>query len=108
MTLGIYQRVTHGLRYWLLRRLPTCKEIAPVMSESLERRLTLRESILLKLHLWVCVWCAWYLDHLLLMRDALRLRTSQVSDNKASESSSTNALSPQARERIKQALSEKQ
>ncbi|HEX8141582.1 MAG TPA: hypothetical protein VF553_03240 [Pyrinomonadaceae bacterium] len=107
MSLRIYQKATHALRYWLLRRLPTCKEIAPVMSESLERRLSLRERVLLKLHLWVCVWCAWYLDHLHLIRDALRLRTSQITDDESGESLPAATLSAEARQRIKQALSEK-
>lgn len=99
----IYDKAVHGVRYWLLRRLPTCKEMVPMMSKSLERPLSLRERVLMKLHLWVCVWCAWYLEHLHLMRDALRLRTSQLSDDSSPEDS-RHTLSAEARERIKRAL----
>ena len=99
MASGLYSGATHGVRWWLLRRLPTCREMAAVMSESLERRLSLRERALLKLHLWVCVWCAWYLEHLHLLRDTLRLRSKQEG-----ESSSAPALSAEAHERIKLAL----
>ncbi len=100
MALKLYSRATHALRFWLLRRLPTCKDMVSVMSESLERPLSLRERVLMKLHLWVCSWCAWYLEHLRLMRDALRLRASEAADDKSSSIS----LSRDARERLKLSL----
>lgn len=34
---GLYDKAVHAVRYFLLRRLPTCKQMAPVMSESLAR-----------------------------------------------------------------------
>lgn len=73
----LYNKTAHAIRFWLLRTLPTCKEMVHVMSESMERRLSLRERIVLKAHLWICVWCAWYLEHLHVMRDALRARAAQ-------------------------------
>ncbi|MBV9957105.1 MAG: hypothetical protein JO360_01735 [Acidobacteria bacterium] len=70
------------------------------MSESMERPLSLRERVLLKLHLWVCVWCVWYLEQLHIMRDAVRLRASKTEDDEPSPDS----LSTEARERIRLAL----
>ena len=104
MSLQFFNRAVHALRWLLLHRLPTCKATVQVMSESLERRLTLRERVSLKLHLWVCAWCAWYLEHLQFMRAALRTQTAQVSDDK---SAPTTSLSPDARERLKHALASK-
>jgi hypothetical protein len=101
MTLNPYKKATHAVRWFLLHRLPTCKEVVGWMSQSLERPLTLRERVLLKLHLWVCVWCVWYLEQLRLMREALRARAAQAAD----EDSSGVSLSAEARERIKSALS---
>jgi hypothetical protein len=75
-----------------------------VMSQSMERRLTLRERTAMKLHLWVCIWCVWYLEHLHSIRDTLRTRAAQLPNE---ESSATPSLSTEARARIKQALSEK-
>ena len=101
MAKGLYDKVIHAVRYFLLRRLPTCKQMASVMSESLERPLTLRERVTLKLHLWVCVWCVWYLENLRTMREALRARgTREESD----EVDSAVKLSEEARERIRRAL----
>ena len=101
MGLRLYDKAKHALRFWLLHNLPTCKEIAPVISQSLERRLSLRERVLLKLHLWVCLWCVWYLEHLHLIRDTLRARAAQASADQPSISAS---LSAEARERMKRAL----
>src|SRR4051794_28247924 len=104
MAHGLYHRAMHAVRYYLLRRLPTCKQVVPLMSQSLERRLTLRERITLKLHLWICLWCVWYLEHLHVMRDAVELRAAKVSEN-GSSTASAPALSAEARERLKRALS---
>ena len=102
MAKGLYDKAIHAVRYFLLRRLPTCKQMAPVMSESLERRLTLRERVTLKLHLWVCVWCVWYLENLRTMREALRARGTREAE--ASDVDSAVKLSEEARERIRRAL----
>ena len=101
MATGLYDRAIHAVRYFLLRRLPTCKQMAPVMSESLERRLSLRERLTLKLHLWVCVWCVWYLENLRTMRSALRARGAREEADKVD---SAVKLSEEARERIRRAL----
>ena len=74
-----------------------------MMSESLERRLTLRERIKVKLHLWICLWCAWYLEHLQLLRKTIGSRAAQEANL---DSSSLPSLSSEARERIKLSLSQ--
>ena len=102
MATGLYDRAIHAVRYFLLRRLPTCKQMAPVRSASLERQLTLRERVTLKLHLWVCVWCVWYLENLRTMRSALRARAAH--EEETDEVESAVKLSEEARERIRRAL----
>ena len=100
MKIGWYEKLKHSVRFFLLRRLPPCKQTVQVLSESLERKLTLRERVLIKLHLWVCMWCVWYVEHLQLMRSSLRADTGQ--DHVLS---STPELSDEARERLKRRLS---
>lgn len=97
----LYDKTVHRVRYWLLGKLPTCKATVAVISESMERRLSFRERVMLKLHLWVCVWCLWYQQHLLAMREGLRARSARVEEDDAAAAP---ALSPEARERIKRAL----
>lgn len=101
MSFKAYDKVKQSMRYWLLRRLPTCKETVRVMSESMERRLTLRERINVKLHLWVCLWCVWYIEQLQLMRTSIRSKAEQEPNL---DSSSLPSLSSEARERIRREL----
>ena len=103
MALRAYGKIKHAVRWWLLRRLPACKQIVKVISESMERRLSLRERITIKLHLWICLWCVWYLEQLQLMRDTIRTKASQEPNL---ESSVLPPLSAEARERMKLRLSQ--
>ena len=95
MALKAYDKLKHSVRYFLLRRLPACQQTVEMISQSMERKLTLRESINLKLHLWICAWCQWYLEHLHLIRDVSRAQDPDLISGPP--------LSPEARERIKRA-----
>jgi hypothetical protein len=99
MALKLYDKLKHSVRYWLLRTLPTCQQAVQTISESMERPLTARESIKLKLHFWICVWCQWYMEHLQLIRDASRAQAAEATDQMASAT-----LSNEARERIRRRL----
>jgi hypothetical protein len=101
----IVDKVTHEIRYFLLRRLPTCQALVPVMSESLERPLTLRERVVLKVHLWICVWCEWYLRQLHELRAASRALGAR---EQRGEDMPGPGLSDDARERIRRALEREQ
>lgn len=102
MKIGWYEKLKHAIRFWLLRRLPSCRQTVAVISQSMERPLSLRERVLLKLHLWICVWCLWYLEHLQTMRNSLRARSGKYQGGGLS---STPELSDEARERLKRRLS---
>lgn len=100
MGLKAYDKLKHAIRYWLLRKLPTCQRTIEIISQSMERKLTLREQINLKLHLWICAWCQWYLEHLQVIRDAARAKGGESRDLE----SISPALSSEARERIRRKL----
>ena len=95
-----YQRIKHAIRYWLLRHLPACRQTIAVISESMDRDLTGRKKLLLKLHFGVCAWCQWYLEHLVTIRETLRTQPSE-----ADEFNSLPNLSPDARERLQRKIS---
>ena len=101
MARGLISRATHAVRYFLLRRLPACKQMTVLMSESMERPLTLRERVTLRLHLWVCIWCVWYLEQLHTLRATLRERAER---SEAEDAGADLHLTLEARERIKRAL----
>lgn len=96
-----YDKTKHAVRFWLLHNLPAGKQTVELISQSMERPLTLRERVLLKPHLWVCMWCERYLEHLQLMRNALRV---QENENDEAEVSPTTRLSDEARERIRRSV----
>ena len=101
----VFQKIKQEAIFWLARRLPTCKEIAPRMSESLDRRLSLGERITLNLHLWICVWCVRYMEQIrALRRISSHYDAAQIEDGIAS---TRRSLSPEARDRIKRALEQK-
>jgi len=97
----LYQRIRQWIIFWLARRLPTCKEVTRLMSDSLDRRLSLRQRIEVKWHLLICTWCERYKRQLLFIREALRYSLAPVEDK---ESPPTTSLPPAARERIKRVL----
>ncbi len=83
-----------------MRALQPCQEMAPLMSESLERRLGVLEQLQLKLHLMVCVWCARYLKQIKFLRQLVRQQTFAA----ATDTSSPVALSVEVRQRICRSL----
>ncbi|MEW6159063.1 MAG: zf-HC2 domain-containing protein [Verrucomicrobiota bacterium] len=74
--------------------------MAKLSSLSLDRALPFRTRLKMRLHLLICVWCKRYLRQLRFMHNAawqLQEEWMLVSNRR---------LSPQARERLKQALRE--
>jgi hypothetical protein len=98
MAQSSYDKLKHAIRYWLLRHLPTCEATVQTISQSMERPLTLRERALMKIHLWICAWCQWYLEQLHLIRKAARSKAEEAPEVIAS------SLSDEARERIRRNL----
>jgi hypothetical protein len=99
MALKLYDKLKHAVRFWLLRTLPACQQTVETISNSMERPLTIGERIKLKIHLWICVWCQWYMEHLQLIRDTSRAHAAE-----APESVTSATLSDEARERIRRRL----
>ena len=96
----IYTNTRKAARRWLLRTLQPCQAMAPLMSESLERRLGLVEQIKLRLHLLVCAWCARYLKQIKLLRQVVRQpKFSTTADNP-----SPIKLTDEARQRISESV----
>jgi hypothetical protein len=101
MKIGWYEKIKQAIRYWLLRQLPPCKQTVEVISQSFERQLSLRERVTLKLHLWICAWCQWYLEHLEIIRNSMREKGAESPEM---DFPSAPTLSSEARERIKHQL----
>ena len=76
----------------------SCKQASQLVSQSLDRKLNMRERFALKLHLFICKYCLRFSQQLAAIRVAL-LRNTQAIENDASLT-----LSPEAKARITQAL----
>jgi hypothetical protein len=96
MALKVYEKLKQSIRYWLFRRLPVCQDIVKDISRSMEQRLTLRERVNVRVHLWICAWCQRYLEHLQLIHHASQATPFDNSD--------LPGLSVDARERIRNKL----
>ncbi len=97
MAISAYDKLKHSIRYFFLKRLPPCQQTIEKISQSMEQPLPLPERIKVRLHIWVCAWCQWYLEHLHVIRDVARAHTNEPA-------ASSPSLSSEARERIKRNL----
>ena len=73
-----------------------CKHASRLTSDSMERDLTVVESMKLRLHLWMCAGCANYSQSVKLLHQAM---AAMRSDNETAQ------LSEVARQRIKEVIS---
>ena len=80
------------------RNLPPCKDIVRTLSDSLGRKLTLREKIITKLHLAACPPCVRYLEQSKFLQRIL----GEIGP--MAPASPHDHLSDEARERIKRSL----
>lgn len=96
---NIYKKLRHMVNLTILRKLPPCKEIVQIVSASLDRKLTLREKAIMKLHLVACKPCARYFEQ----SQFLSLASHQLDEN-LKEDLFTGRLSDEARRRIKNIL----
>lgn len=86
---------------WLSRQLLPCEEAVRLVSEGMDRELRFGERLEMRLHLKMCEWCRRYSDQVHLIRDAAHRFPDHLEDR---ASSSADALSSGARERIQRLL----
>ena len=82
----------------ILPLVTSCKQAARLVSISVERRLTLREFLSMRVHLWMCKTCTRYKNQIRALRKIF-LRHEEVLDNVPA--SSQECLDLKARDKIK-------
>jgi len=97
----IYKRVQRFFFVLILKYLPPCRDLIDTASASLDRKLTWRESIVLKLHLIPCKPCVRFIEQSKFLR-----RVEQDFDRRSDEEFAGASLSPEARERLKTLLND--
>lgn len=76
-----FKKIKLAFIYWLARRLPDCKTITPTLGESLDRSLSAREKIIMKLHLWTCGKCVRYLEQIKFLSKAMHKHEEILTDD---------------------------
>jgi hypothetical protein len=79
----------------------SCRDVTQLISRSMDTSLPLGKRVGVRIHLLICRFCARYEKQLLLIRETVR---SLVAAEGTSGERSTEALSEEARERIRKAL----
>jgi hypothetical protein len=84
---------------WIWRNLPPCKEIVKIITASLDGKVSLRDRIIMKIHLLSCNPCVNFLKQLKFLRQVL-----SGNDEKLTLIESSAKLSDEARARLKNTL----
>ena len=82
---------------FLARRLPDCKTITPTLSESIDRKLGLRERIVTRLHLFTCEACVRYVEQIRFLNNIIHTHSHDLDRSSAT-------LDDSAKERMKALL----
>jgi hypothetical protein len=89
---------------FLIRLTPTCKDMAHLLSEAMDRPLPLGVRIKMQVHFLICKWCERYKNQLLFLRNSIRRHPEKFEGH---DSPSSTTLSPEARERLKRTLNDR-
>lgn len=58
-----------------------CKQTSQLVSQSLDRRLTLKERFAVRIHLWICKYCKRFSQQLLAVRSGLQRMTKSMEED---------------------------
>lgn len=83
------------MTHWMFH----CNEVSQKVSQAMDTKLPVRHRMAIRVHLMMCRYCARFHRQLLLLR-----KMCQLEGHSTSETSIPNALTPDARERIKVSL----
>jgi hypothetical protein len=95
----MFGKIKQGFTYLVWKYLPSCKNVTALASRSLEKDLSFREKIILKVHLATCLACQRYLQQIKFMG-----KVCEAQAEKIEQGENAPQLSPQASERLKNAL----
>ena len=91
----------HAFQKVLMRMIMPCEDVTHLTSQAMDHTLPLVQRGRLKFHLSVCMLCRRFSRHLLVIRDAVRRYGDRLEPY---DQDAPPHLSPESRERIRQAL----
>lgn len=87
------------IKKWISNRAEQCKNVSPLYSYALDRKLTIVERLRIKFHLLTCNACTSYVTNLNFMHDVFHTQEKQIESEKLHVT-----MSDEAKERMKQRL----
>ena len=84
---------------FLARHTPKCHDITRLISAAQDNPLPWGTRVKMRLHFWICAWCARYRDQLGFMRKAMRVMPEESAPG-------ASGLSAESKERLKRAFQE--
>lgn len=96
----IFEKIKLQIIFFIARRVRDCKNITPLFSKSLDKKLPLWTRFELKLHLFTCQACVRYIQQIKFLRETLQKHAEQIDE----EILSDRKLSDAAKEKLKKAL----
>ena len=93
-----FQKANYAMMRLMVRVMPSCKDIAVLISQSMDQRLPLMKRLSIRLHVSMCSLCRRYEKQLRLLRDSAG-HYANPAENEVEAS-----LSPEAVERLQNAL----
>jgi predicted anti-sigma-YlaC factor YlaD len=97
----LFKKIKSAFIFWLARRLPDCKTMTPALSQSLDRRLSPREKIVMRLHLFTCTACTRYLKQIKFLSETIHKHEERLTE---SDDLSPVQMSAEGKEKLKNAL----
>lgn len=98
MRMNPFQKAHYAMMRLMVRLMPSCRDISALVSEGMDRRLPLMKRISIRLHVSMCSLCRRYVKQLHLLREGAAHYANPDKNEIAG------SLSPEAKERLKTAL----
>lgn len=95
------QKMRYRMMRLMAQMMPSCKDVSQLVSASMDRKLPLRQRLIIRVHVLMCSLCRRYHKQLHILRFGTK-RYAEPDGNLVEES-----LSPAASERLKRALERK-
>ena len=101
MAMNAFQKVGYAMMRLMARVMPSCKDIAALVSQSLDQKPPLMKRLAIRLHVSMCSLCRRYEKQLRLLREG----TGLYADPDVNETEER--LSPEVKERLEKALEQR-
>ena len=95
----MFGKIRNGFNNLVWTYLPSCKDITALISRAMENDLSVREKIVMKIHLYTCIACRRYFKQIKFMDEVFEKQEAQLEVG-----DSAPKLGSEAAQRLKDAL----